>query len=949
MTNNGRPSRFTSFAAMGNGSDKPSQPIGTSFSNSSSFPTNNGITGNGIWGNNTGRGIMNAARTRDAVASRDSNDTFSGLHSGSGALAATSEAEPWPAPGPWNTDSTQTRSGSGNTSPNRPRAEPPMHMSNGSYFSFSSRPKPAPEPSPTGVSKYPQFPNYTNERENTSAFGQSSLDSDQGLGGYSVQQRSTQDLPYGNPFGSTSHDPNKPPSSHSETNLNGQGNGFSDFTPFGNHAPNHTPNSTHSQRPSITGHPQSFPSQVSRGYNDLDEFQENISRLTDSLNGAHLNGLPNGLASGLSNLASYNNNGAPQPFQFNPVSQPWDNGEGYGSGQGSGYPNQFFPNSFAAEKRGSIANRGSPAASSHPVGLNSPRSYTGTGTPQPGANAWSRPASRDPRNGPDLDRRGGLAQTQFVPQQAATPFYPSTYNYPHNYPQFTPPMFDQYATNLRPGIPMSGYGMPLGYLGGAAGVPHRPGRNHDPVMGVRSPLLEEFRSSAKSNKRYELKDIYDHIVEFSGDQHGSRFIQNKLETANSDDKDQVFCEIQPNAVQLMKDVFGNYVIQKCFEHGSQAQKKALAGEMKGKVVDLSLQMYACRVVQKALEYVLVEQQAELVKELESDVMKVVKDQNGNHVVQKVIEVVPRRYIGIIMDCLKGQVRELASHSFGCRVIQRVLEHGSPEDKKAILDELHNCAQVLVTDQYGNYVTQHVIERGEPEDRSKMIRVVVSHLVTNSKHKFASNVVEKCINHGDADELRQIREGLTALGSDGNSTLQAMMKDNYGNYVIQKLLEVLSKKDDWAAFLEVLRPQILILKKQGAGKQLTAIENKIRELEEARAAKAAEEAAKRAAKKASTPTPSSSAPASPGATPVLQVDVAFSAVPTPNLTMEPNSPSSSPSSSTDTTAVEEATTVVVVEHHTDAILADDNDVKLATTGEGHQGVPSSGPQVHVDEA
>jgi mRNA-binding protein PUF3 len=188
---------------------------------------------------------------------------------------------------------------------------------------------------------------------------------------------------------------------------------------------------------------------------------------------------------------------------------------------------------------------------------------------------------------------------------------------------------------------------------------------------------------------------------------------------------------------------------------------------------------------QALEYVLVEQQAELVKELESDVVKVVKDQNGNHVVQKVIEVVPRRYIGFIMDCLKGQVRELASHSFGCRVIQRVLEHGSPEDKKAILDELHNCAQVLVTDQYGNYVTQHVIEKGEPEDRSKMIRVVVSHLVTNSKHKFASNVVEKCINHGDADELRQIREGLTALGSDGNSTLQAMMKDNYGNYVIRK--------------------------------------------------------------------------------------------------------------------------------------------------------------------
>lgn len=95
-----------------------------------------------------------------------------------------------------------------------------------------------------------------------------------------------------------------------------------------------------------------------------------------------------------------------------------------------------------------------------------------------------------------------------------------------------------------------------------------------------------------------VKDIYGHIVEFSGDQHGSRFIQEKLQSANSDEKDQVFVEIEVNALQLMKDVFGNYVIQKFFEHGNQVQKKIIAGKMKGKVAELSTQMYACRVVQK---------------------------------------------------------------------------------------------------------------------------------------------------------------------------------------------------------------------------------------------------------------------------------------------------------------------------------------------------------------
>jgi pumilio RNA-binding family len=50
------------------------------------------------------------------------------------------------------------------------------------------------------------------------------------------------------------------------------------------------------------------------------------------------------------------------------------------------------------------------------------------------------------------------------------------------------------------------------------------------------------------------------VVEFSGDQHGSRFIQQKLETANSEEKQIVFDEIVPHsALQLIQDVFGNYV------------------------------------------------------------------------------------------------------------------------------------------------------------------------------------------------------------------------------------------------------------------------------------------------------------------------------------------------------------------------------------------------------
>ena len=84
-------------------------------------------------------------------------------------------------------------------------------------------------------------------------------------------------------------------------------------------------------------------------------------------------------------------------------------------------------------------------------------------------------------------------------------------------------------------------------------------------------------------------------MEFCGDQHGSRFIQNKIENCTTEERQKVLDEILPNAYQLMTDVFGNYVTQKLFEFGDEQQKAVLAEQMENRVVQLSNQAYGCRV------------------------------------------------------------------------------------------------------------------------------------------------------------------------------------------------------------------------------------------------------------------------------------------------------------------------------------------------------------------
>ena len=69
-----------------------------------------------------------------------------------------------------------------------------------------------------------------------------------------------------------------------------------------------------------------------------------------------------------------------------------------------------------------------------------------------------------------------------------------------------------------------------------------------------------------------LQNITGFVYEFCRDQHGSRFIQQKLADAPPQELMAVYQEVEPHVIALMQDVFGNYVIQKCFEHGTKVRR-----------------------------------------------------------------------------------------------------------------------------------------------------------------------------------------------------------------------------------------------------------------------------------------------------------------------------------------------------------------------------------------
>ncbi|OMO61999.1 hypothetical protein CCACVL1_23077 [Corchorus capsularis] len=333
-----------------------------------------------------------------------------------------------------------------------------------------------------------------------------------------------------------------------------------------------------------------------------------------------------------------------------------------------------------------------------------------------------------------------------------------------------------------------------------------------------SSLLEEFKSN--KTKCFELSEIAGHVVEFSADQYGSRFIQQKLEQATTEEKNMVYEEIMPQALALMTDVFGNYVIQKFFEHGLPAQRRELAGKLFGHVLTLSLQMYGCRVIQKAIEVVDLDQKIKMVQELDGSVMRCVRDQNGNHVIQKCIECVPEENIQFIVTTFFDQVVTLSTHPYGCRVIQRILEHcKDPKTQNKVMDEILASVSMLAQDQYGNYVVQHVLEHGKPHERSIIIKELAGKIVQMSQQKFASNVVEKCLTFGGPSE-RQLLVNEMLGSTDENEPLQAMMKDQFANYVVQKVLETCDDQQR-ELILSRIKVHLNALKKYTYGKHIVA--------------------------------------------------------------------------------------------------------------------------------
>ena len=281
-----------------------------------------------------------------------------------------------------------------------------------------------------------------------------------------------------------------------------------------------------------------------------------------------------------------------------------------------------------------------------------------------------------------------------------------------------------------------------------------------------------------------IEKLSKNFLNLGRDQGGCRYLQKLIEENPTKAIPILYPSLLENLLKLINDPFGNYLLQKIFLYLSQDQIKPLLNILSQNIYDISCNAHGTRTLQTLITKLKSNFLCEIfLNIIKPYVIPLLKDLNGTHVVQKFSSEYPN-YSPIINDIIINKCEQLATHRHGCCVIQKYLESNDKIFLNKLLDKLVDNCLILIIDQFGNYVVQSILLVGKNFYGNKIAEKINCNIIYYSKHKYSSNVVEKCFDYCSG----KTRENLVKIIMK-KENLCDLLFDEHGNYIVQKVLSI----------------------------------------------------------------------------------------------------------------------------------------------------------------
>jgi hypothetical protein len=296
-------------------------------------------------------------------------------------------------------------------------------------------------------------------------------------------------------------------------------------------------------------------------------------------------------------------------------------------------------------------------------------------------------------------------------------------------------------------------------------------------------------------------------------QQTSRILQYYLDKTPNDIIHLIFNEFSNQVDSLLLDPYANYFCLKIFYYLNIYDRIFFLKKISPILDILSLNKISTYPIQCIIENLNSDEEILIViNSLKKSLIKLSFDVYGAHVIEKLVtHFYNKSYLENILNFISDNFLYLSCNSNGLCIIKKIIliEYKFKGERfNKIKNILNQNALDLIQNPYGNYALQTVIDNWSLNDIKNIYCNFYDKCLIFSIQKVSSNVIEKCIQKSIEFRNKFISEILS-----NDNSICILLKNNYGNYVLQSTLRVCEKENKVILISLIKKNLVLINEKK----------------------------------------------------------------------------------------------------------------------------------------